>query len=66
MLTLWAVFHVQYGWLEDMCAGGSFSPSEDRALTFDSIDAVEQALKAADIEMDGLALVPISNAPDRR
>jgi len=57
-VVMWLVFHPDFGWLQDTCAGGVFTDDEDQAISFESIDAAWAAIDAAELEPDGLELVP--------
>ena len=61
---LWALLAADGTWFVDLCAGGATSDDERQALTFPTIEAAERALDAADIDRDGVAVVPAPRAAE--
>lgn len=46
----WAVYHTEYFWLIDTCAGGSWSSTVEEAEWFDTPEQAYEALTAAEID----------------
>jgi hypothetical protein len=46
----WAVYHDEYFWLTDTCAGGSWSSTVEEAEWYDTDTEAWEALTAAEID----------------
>lgn len=53
-------------WLEDTCAGGSYSVEFGRTVWYDSAEEARDALVAAELELEvhGLVRLEVNPAPD--
>lgn len=57
--TAWAVYHPEYGWLADTCAGGTYHHNVLYAVEYASSKEAERACFAAEIFDPMLVIVRI-------
>lgn len=54
-----AVYSSMYGWLQDTCAGGTFSWDVDEAVYFDAVNDAWAACRAAEIDVSSLIVLRV-------